>query len=270
MRHTVRRMDMLTRDQIGKARLAEWRQLAQGLHARFLTDGLGAAAKFLRALSEVGDMERHLKVRIGPAYIDLELVSDDAIYRDDEGVEHTVEWVTQRDVDLANRVTMLAKEHGLRADPTAVSEVELGLDAQAPGTIAPVWAALMTGDPDSQGRGTPGQEVRDATSRVPNLWFDETPTFERSQRFHVEVYVAAEVVAERLQAAIAAGPGRQPWCLECGPTRVEVDATARDRIATTHPPTRRAFDGSQRILGRGRVHVAPRPMLELRRAGRNC
>ena len=62
MRHTVRRMDMLTRDQIGKARLAEWRQLAQGLHARFLTDGLGTAAKFLRALSEVSDMERHLKV----------------------------------------------------------------------------------------------------------------------------------------------------------------------------------------------------------------
>jgi 4a-hydroxytetrahydrobiopterin dehydratase len=46
--------------------------------------------------------------------------------------------------------------------------------------------------------------VRDATGRVPNLWFDD-PDDAREQRFHVEVYVASEAVEERVAAAVAAG-----------------------------------------------------------------
>ena len=90
--------------------------------------------------------------------------------------------------------------------PASVSEVELGLDTARSATIAPVWAALLTGDARSQGRGTPGDEVRDATARVPNLWFgdaDEGGT--ARQRFHVEVYVAPEAREERITAALAAG-----------------------------------------------------------------
>lgn len=93
---------------------------------------------------------------IGPGYVDLRLVSDDAIYRSDDGTEYTVEWVTQQDVDLAHRIAEVASEHGLAADPSAVSHVELGLDTTDSVKIAPVWAALLTGDPSSRGRGTPG------------------------------------------------------------------------------------------------------------------
>ena len=39
---------------------------------------------------------------------------------------------------------------------------------------------------------------------VPNLWFDD-PDEAGEQRFHVEVYVAPEVVEERVAAAVAAG-----------------------------------------------------------------
>ncbi|MFL6177333.1 MAG: hypothetical protein ACJ715_11840 [Ornithinibacter sp.] len=39
-----------------------------------------------------------------------------------------VEWVTQQDVDLARRITAIASDHGLGADPASVSVVELGLD----------------------------------------------------------------------------------------------------------------------------------------------
>ena len=31
---------------------------------------------------------------MGDRYVDLKLISDDAIYRDDKGTEHVVEWVT--------------------------------------------------------------------------------------------------------------------------------------------------------------------------------
>jgi 4a-hydroxytetrahydrobiopterin dehydratase len=200
-------MDMLRGEQIAEADLTEWRKLAQGLHARYLTDGFGAGARFVAAVGEAGDaIGHHPRVVIGTGHVDLELVTADAIYRDDEGTEHVVEWVTQQDVDLARRVTEVAADLGLTADPAGVSEIELGLDTAVPGTVAPVWAALLTGDAESQGRGSPSDEVRDATGRVPNLWFDDAADpAAPGQRLHVEVYVAPEAAEQRIAAAVAAG-----------------------------------------------------------------
>ncbi|WP_074259871.1 VOC family protein [Agromyces cerinus] len=200
-------MDMLMGDQIAAAHLTDWRKLAQGLHARYLIDDFGAGARFVVAVGEAGDaLGHHPRVSIGTGYVDLELVSDDAIYRDDDGTEYVVEWVTQQDVDLARRITSIAADHGLDADPASVSETELGLDTARSATIAPVWAALLTGSAESQGRGSPGDEIRDATVRVPNLWFEETDAHEAPrQRFHLEVYVAPEAVEQRIAAALAAG-----------------------------------------------------------------
>jgi len=200
-------MDMLNGEEIAEARLTDWRKLAQGLHARYLVDDFGAGARFVTAVGAAGDaLGHHPSVSIGNGYVDLKLVSADAIYRDDEGTEHVVEWVTQKDVDLARRITEIAADHGVDADPASVSVIELGLDTAHSATIAPVWAALLTGNAEAQGHGSPSDEIRDATGRVPNLWFggageNVTP----SQRFHVEVYVAPEVAEQRIAAAVAAG-----------------------------------------------------------------
>jgi 4a-hydroxytetrahydrobiopterin dehydratase len=200
-------MDMLTGEQIAEARLTDWRKLAQGLHARYLVDDFGSAARFVTAVGEAGDaFAHHPSVAIGGGHVDLKLVSADAVYRDEEGTEHIVEWVTQQDVDLARRISEIAADHGLAAAPASVSVVELGLDTRDSATIAPVWAALLTGSPEAQGHGSPSDEIRDASGRVPNLWFGEPDDSEPpSQRFHIEVYVPAEVAAQRISAAVAAG-----------------------------------------------------------------
>jgi 4a-hydroxytetrahydrobiopterin dehydratase len=200
-------MDMLRGEQIAAADLTDWRKLAQGLHARYLIDDFGTGARFVAAVGEAGDaLGHHPRVAIGTGYVDLELVSDDAVYRDDGGTEHVVEWVTQQDVDLARRITEIAADHQVDADPAAVSEIELGLDTARSATIAPVWAALLTGSADAQGRGTPSDEIRDATGRVPNLWFGDGDEQQApGQRFHLEVYVAAEAAGPRIAAAVAAG-----------------------------------------------------------------
>ncbi|MFF1819423.1 4a-hydroxytetrahydrobiopterin dehydratase [Kribbella sp. NPDC058245] len=196
-------MDMLKGEQIAAAGLVDWRKLAQGLHARYLVEDFGAGVRFVAAVGEAGDaLGHHPRVSIGKGYVDLKLVSDDAIYRDDEGTEYVVEWVTQQDIDLARRISEIAADQKAEAAPATVSELELGLDTARSATIAPVWAALLTGNPEAQGRGTPGDEIRDAMGRVPNLWFgDESP----GQRFHVEVYVAPEAAGQRIAAAVAAG-----------------------------------------------------------------
>jgi len=200
-------MDMLAETDIAEAKLADWRKLAQGLHARFLVEDFGAGARLVSAVGEAGDVLRHHpSVSIGKGYIDLELVSADATYRDGSGAEHVVEWVTRQDVDLARRISEIAADHGLDADPASVCELELGLDTTRSATIAPVWAALLTGNPKAQGHGSPSDEIRDATRRIPNLWFGDADHPEtRTQRFHVEVYVAHEVVDQRIAAAVAAG-----------------------------------------------------------------
>jgi 4a-hydroxytetrahydrobiopterin dehydratase len=200
---------MLTGEQIAAANLTEWRKLAQGLHARYVVDDFGTGARFVSAVGEAGDaLDHHPRVSMGAGYVDLKLVSDDAVYRDDEGTEYVVQWVTQQDVDLARRITEIAADHGLAADPASVSDIELGLDTARSATIAPVWAALLTGTADAQGRGTPSDEIRDATGRVPNLWFGDAEEADGDagrQRFHVEVYVAPEVLEQRVAAVLAAG-----------------------------------------------------------------
>ncbi|WP_405218430.1 4a-hydroxytetrahydrobiopterin dehydratase [Agrococcus sp. Ld7] len=198
-------MDMLDGEAIAAADLADWRKLAQGLHARYLIDDFASGARFVAAVADASSSLGHFpRASIGSSCVDLKLSSDDAIYRDAEGTEHVVEWVTQQDLDLAQRITALAREHRLVADPTAVSVIELGLDTTDSATIAPVWAALLTGAAESQGHGSPSDEIRDATGRVPNLWFGEVDAASH-QRFHVEVYVAPEVAAQRIAAALAAG-----------------------------------------------------------------
>ena len=200
-------MDMIPSAQIAEAGLIDWRKLAQGLHARYLVDSFADGVRLVAAIGEAGDaVGHHPRVVIGSGHVDLELVTADAIYREDDGTEHVVEWPTQQDVDLARTITSLASDLGLAADPASVAELELGLNVDSSGDVAPVWAALLTGDAASQGRGSPGDEVRDGSGRVANLWFDDLDQDAApGQRFHVEVYVAAEARDGRVAAALAAG-----------------------------------------------------------------
>lgn len=199
-------MDAIFGDQITSAGLADWRKLAQGLHGRFLIDDFSSGARFVLAVAEAADAaNHHPRVVLAYGQVDLELVTHEAVYREDDGTRHRVEWVTEKDLELARTISGIAADHGLRADPSAVSEVELGLDTADSSAIAPVWAALLTGDAESQGRGSPSDEIRDATVRVPNLWFGDAPDEDARQRFHVEVYLPPEARDARIAAVLAAG-----------------------------------------------------------------
>lgn len=199
-------MDMLTGEEIAAAGLEDWRKLAQGLHARYLTPGFREGTAFVAAIGELGDaVGEHVHLSLATGYVDLKLVSGDAIYHDESGTDYVVEWVTQRDVDLARQITLLAADRGLRAAPTEVSQVELGVDVSDVAAVAPVWAAILLGKAGADARGATDDEVRDATGRVPNLWFGERQDDSTKQRVHVEVYVAPEEAPARLAAAVAAG-----------------------------------------------------------------
>ena len=198
---------MLTDQQIFDAGLLEWRKLGQGLHAYYRTDGFSTGARFAAAIGAAGDTRgHHPRVTIGADFVDLKLISTDAIYRDGEGREHVVEWTTQADIEMARQISKIAAEQAVVADPAAIATIELALDTAHAALLAPVWAALLTGSTDARGRGTIGDDVRDDTGRMPILWFqgtddDETPW---RSRFHLDIWVPYDVATDRIAAAVAA------------------------------------------------------------------
>ena len=209
---------MVSDQQITDAHLRDWRKLGQGLHARFVTGDFATGVRFLAAVVTVGEAVGHYpQVRMDTGFVELKLISDDAIYRDDEGTEHRVEWVTQRDIELARRISEMADDQDLGADPASLTAIELALDTAHAATVAPVWSALLTGGGEAQGRGTIGDDVRDPTWRMPILWFQDTEEHETPrQRFHVDIQVPHDVAEQRIAAAVAAGgvivdDSRAPW-----------------------------------------------------------
>ncbi len=200
-------MTMLSGEQVDQAQLRDWRKLAQGLHARYVVADFAAGARLLAAVADAGiEVGDHLRATVGDGYVDLKLISLDAVHRDGEGTDHVVEWVTQPDLDLAEGITRVADGLGATPDTAGIMNIELALDTAHEKELAPFWSALLTGGQEAQGRGTIGNDVRDVAGRVPYLWFQETEEHETPrQRFHVDVFVPREHAQGRIAAALAAG-----------------------------------------------------------------
>lgn len=184
-------MDKLTTKQILDAGLDDWRMLAQAIHARFLTGDFVTGMQFVTAVTEAAEQaNHHPDVTLTYPLVDVKLMS------------HDVSQVTQRDVDLARRISEIARERGIGAEPGAPAVLELALDTADLAAVGPFWAALLTGDPGS----LDGDDVVDPSGRVPLLWFQHTDTHETPrQRFHLDLWVPHDVAEERIAAAVAAG-----------------------------------------------------------------
>ncbi len=184
-------MAQLTTQQVLDAGLDDWRKLAQALHARFVTRDFATGLAFVTAVGEAAERaNHHPDVTLTYGHVDVKLLS------------HDVSALTDRDVRLARRISEIARERGIRAQPTALAEVELALDTPDVAALGPFWAALLTGSADS----VDGDDVADPHGRVPLLWFQHTEPHETPrQRFHLDVWVPPDHADERIAAAVAAG-----------------------------------------------------------------
>jgi 4a-hydroxytetrahydrobiopterin dehydratase len=183
---------VLTYAEVESAGLDDWRWLLGGLHARFVTgdfatgltlaDRIGAAAE---------EANHHPDLDLRYPFLAVKLVSHDA------------GGVTERDVRMARRISELAAELGVAADPGAIRVLELGLDTVDHAKVAPFWRAVL-GYADSPVHGD--LEVVDGDGRLTTLWFQKTePHDVPKQRFHLDVHVPPEQAQERIDAALAAG-----------------------------------------------------------------
>lgn len=185
-------MERLNNQQILDAGLADWRKLSQPLHARYLTTNIAEAADFVAAVAIVVEADsEHLEMKLAHGVVDLSLCTRE------DGL-----WVTQKDIDLARNISAIAQVNGLKADPTAVTQLEVGLDTAHEDKIGPFWSVLLTGSPDNKVY----DSIFDPTGRVPAIWFQGTGDHDPPrQRWHFDLWLAPEVADERIAAAVSTG-----------------------------------------------------------------
>lgn len=185
-------MKKLTTQEILDAGIQDWRKLAQALHTRYRIPDFTVGAAFVAAVAEAAEAANHhpdLKMSYG--------VIDVVLCTHENGL-----WVTDKDLDMAREISDIARRHGLEPDPAAVTQLELALDTANEALVGPFWSALLTGSPDNKIYDT----VFDPSGRVPSLWFQGTDEHEPPrQRWHFDLWLAPEVAAERISAAVAAG-----------------------------------------------------------------
>ena len=176
--------------EVAEVGLDDWRMLFRVLHARFST---GSFATGLELVARIGaaaeELNHHPDLDLRYPRLDVRLSS------------HDVGGVTDRDLELARRISGFAADLGVAADPSGVQVLELALDTPDFARVKPFWRAVL-GLSDSRDE----REIVDTAGILPTLWFQDTdPHDEPRQRFHLDIRVPQEVAGERIAAALAAG-----------------------------------------------------------------
>ncbi len=198
----------LTGHEIEAELLADWRIMFATLQARFRT---GDFATGLRLVQEIGaaaeEMNHHPDLDLRYPTVHVRLSS------------HDVGGLTQRDVDLARRISQAAGRLGAKADTDAVQVLEIALDAADAARSSPFWAAVLGLTATRRGRRGQRRQRHPAEPVVPGTEaHDEAPR--PQQRFHLDIRVPPEVAERRVKDALEAGgtlvsDGRAPsfWVL---------------------------------------------------------
>lgn len=113
---------------------------------------------------------------------------------------HDVGGLSQRDVELARQISAAARELDAAADPAAVEEMNLTIDAVDIRAVRPFWAAVLgyreVGDED----------LVDPHGHAPSIWFQQMdPPRRQRNRVHVDVSVPHDQALARVTAAVEAG-----------------------------------------------------------------
>ncbi|HJU03276.1 MAG TPA: VOC family protein [Actinomycetes bacterium] len=109
----------------------------------------------------------------------------------------------QRDLELARRISAVARELGLAADPAAVQTVQVSIDALVSKDVMPFWRAVLGYEYRAD---SPDEDLIDPRGRGASLWFQDmdAPRPQRN-RIHIDVWVPHDHAEARVAAALAAG-----------------------------------------------------------------
>ena len=180
----------LTAPQVSESEgLDDWRVLLHTLQASFSTGSMAKGVEFAARIGAAADAANHhpdLTITYPRVHVLL--------------TTHDAGGLTTRDVDLARTISAIASELGITAEPTAVTQLEIAIDALDIAAVKPFWEAVLGYDPDGDDASV------DSYGRAPAFWFQQmdAPRPQRN-RIHVDVTVPHDVATQRIAAALAAG-----------------------------------------------------------------
>jgi 4a-hydroxytetrahydrobiopterin dehydratase len=165
----------------------DWRALYWGAKAYFRTGDFATGAVF------VAEIARHAAELKHDPLVDL---------RDDNVAVQVVTpgvGISDLDLELARRVSLTAAELGIAADPSAVQQLEIAIDAAEPGEIVDFWRAAL-------GYVHVGETVLVEPNLIgPSLGIQHKDYVAPRNRIHVDVSVPHDQAQQRVDAIIASG-----------------------------------------------------------------
>jgi 4a-hydroxytetrahydrobiopterin dehydratase len=179
------------------ADLPDWRVLLGRIEATFRAGSFEAGAAFIgliAAAAEAADHHPDVDLRY-PDRVTVALVTQ------------AVNALTDSDVSLARTISEIAADAGVLSAPTAMSRLEVAIDAIDIDAVRPFWQAVLgyVAQPPRTPSGVVDVLV-DPNRIGPAFWFQQMdePRPQRN-RIHLDVTVPHDVAEARVAAAIAAG-----------------------------------------------------------------
>ncbi len=138
--------EKLTGQHVLDADLADWRLMVRALHAHFATGDFATGIRLAERISAAAEeMNHHPDIDLRYPHVAVRLTS------------HDTGGVTERDVELARRISAAAADLGVAAEPSRVSLWELALDTADHDAIKPFWRAILGYDQNPSA----GDEIND-------------------------------------------------------------------------------------------------------------
>ena len=168
----------------------DWRILFSGAHAYYRVGSFAEGARFVAAIAEVASAVGH--------FPDVDLRPEGVTVRTASGEYGAL---SERDVELARRISAEARSLRLEPDPSQVQVVGIAVAQDAGADVGPFWAAAL----GYRNLGA-NEDVVDRHRRNPHVSFQtlKKPRPGRG-RLHVDVSVPADQAEARVAAALAAG-----------------------------------------------------------------
>jgi 4a-hydroxytetrahydrobiopterin dehydratase len=175
--------------------LEDWRVIGDGACAFFRASSIVEAIRLVQGIGELDGLDDHrpaIDLRHDGVTVRLVTITSDYM------------GMTQRDADLARRISGVARDLGVRADPTAIQSLLIIPGALDIGEVMPFWRAVLGYEARAD---SPDEDLVDPRDRGTAFWFEsmEKPRADGGGAIHIAVWVPPEQAEARVAAALAAG-----------------------------------------------------------------
>lgn len=165
----------------------DWRVLYWGAKALFETGDFATGARFVAGIAQQAEALGHAPlIDLRPDTVTVQLIT--------VGVG-----LSDRDLELARRISRVAADIGISADPSSVQQVQIAIDAARRPEVMDFWRAALGYVPVSD------EDLIEPNLIGPAFWFQDKEHVPPRNRIHVDVSVPHDQAQARVDAVLAAG-----------------------------------------------------------------